>query len=86
MALKICDNVILMGTDAIESMEQNLKVGNNMHISLETENKEEADKIFYALSDGGIVENPIHDIFCGDYFGNFTNKFGVGWMVNFSNK
>ena len=72
MALKICDNVILMGTDAIESMEQNLKVGNTMHISLET--------------DGEIVENPIHDIFCGDYFGNFTDKFGVGWMVNFSNK
>ena len=86
IALQIYDNVILMGTDAIESMGQNCKIGNNMHISLEAESKEEADKLFYALSEGGVVENPIQDMFWGDYFGNFSDKFGVGWMVSFSDQ
>lgn len=86
IALQIYDNVILMGTDAIESMGQNCKIGNNMHISLEAESKEEADKLFYALSEGGAVKNPIQDMFWGDYFGNFSDKFGVGWMVSFSNQ
>lgn len=84
IALKICDNVILMGTDAIESMGQNLKVGNNIHISLQTDSKDEADKLFNALSNGGKIENPIKDQFWGDYFGNFTDKFGIGWMISFS--
>ena len=86
IALQIFDNVILMGTDAIESMGQNCIIGNNMHISLEAESKEEADKLFYALSEGGAVKNPIQDMFWGDYFGNFSDKFGVGWMVSFSNQ
>ena len=86
IALQIYDNVILMGTDTVEAMGQNCKIGNNMHISLEAESKEEADKLFYALSEGGVVENPIQDMFWGDYFGNFSDKFGVGWMVSFSNQ
>ena len=86
IALKICYNVILMGTDAIESMGQNLKVGNNMHISIEAESKEEADKLFYALSDGGVIDNPTQDLFWGDYFGNLSDKFGIGCMISFSNQ
>lgn len=84
IALKICDNVILMGTDALDSMGQNFKLGNNIHISLQAESKDEADRLFYALAEGGVIENQIKDMFWGDYFGNFTDKFGVGWMVNFS--
>ncbi len=49
-------NVILMGTDAIESMGQNLKVGNNITFQLEAESKEEADKLFNGLSEGGKIE------------------------------
>jgi PhnB protein len=85
IALKICDNVILMGTDAMESMGHNLIIGNNMHISLQTESKEEADRLFYSLSEGGKIENKIQDMFWGDYFGNFRDKFGICWMINFTN-
>ncbi len=84
VSLEICDNVILMGTDAMDSIGQNFRLGNNMHISLQAERKEEADKLFYALSEGGEIENQTQDMFWGEYFGNFTDKFGVGWMINFS--
>ena len=26
------------------------------------------------------------DMFWGDYFGSFEDKYGVHWMINFSNK
>lgn len=46
-------------------------------------NKGEAYKLFLALSAGGKVEMPIEDPFWVAYFGTFTDKFGVNWMLNF---
>jgi PhnB protein len=74
----------LMATDALESMEHTLIVGNNISLSLEAESKEEADKIFNGLSAGGKVMQPVQDTFWGSYFGWLTDKFGVRWMVNYT--
>jgi PhnB protein len=84
IALPIGKNNVLMGTDTIESMGQKLGMGNNLHISIHTESKAEADRIFGALFKGGKIEVPIGDMFWGDYFGMGTDKFGVHWMVSFS--
>ena len=46
----------------------------------------EADKLFAALSAGGKVEMKLQEMFWGDYFGSFTDKFGVNWMINCSSK
>jgi len=51
------------------------------HISVHPESKEEADRIFNALSAGGTIEMPISDQMWGDYYGSFEDKFGVQWMV-----
>ncbi len=74
----------LMGTDALESMGQKLIVGNNFSLTVEPESKEEADKLFAALSAGGKVEMPLADAFWGAYFGMLTDKFGIQWMVNYT--
>ena len=47
------------------------------------ESKEEADRIFNQLSDGGQVEMALQDTFWGAYYGSLTDKFGVKWMVNY---
>ena len=73
---------VLMGTDTLESMGMSCKQGNNLHINLEPDTREEADRLFNALSEGGKVEMPIQDMFWGAYFGSFTDKFGINWMVN----
>jgi len=75
---------VLMASDSIESLGQKLIQGNNVYISLHPESKEEADRIFNALSAGGTIEMPIADQVWGDYYGSFKDKFGVLWMVNFS--
>ena len=86
IALPIGKNITLMATDALESLGQKLTVGNNYYISLETETKNEADRIFNALSAGGKVEMPMQDQFWGAYFGSFADKFGVQWMVSYTDQ
>jgi len=84
IALPILGGHLLMGTDAPESMGFKLKVGNNVYVSLHPDSREEADRLFSKLSVGGKVEMPMQDMFWGDYYGSFTDKFGIGWMVNYS--
>lgn len=76
----------LMGTDAPESMGFKLNFGNNMHINLEPDTREETERIFKALSEGGQVTMELEDMFWGDYFGSFIDKFGVHWMINCAEK
>jgi PhnB protein len=83
VSLPIGKGNILMATDALESMGQSLIAGNNYYISISTESEEEADRLFAALSAGGQVEMPLEKAFWGDYFGAFTDKFGIKWMVNY---
>ena len=80
ISLPVGDNV-LMATDFLESLGQKLTQGNNVYISVHPESKEEADRIFNALSAGGTIEMPIADQPWGDYYGSFKDKFGVQWMV-----
>ncbi len=85
VALPLGKNNILMGTDAPESMDFALTSGNNVHISIHAESREEADKLFNGLSAGGNVQMPMADMFWGDYYGSFADKFGIQWMVSFTN-
>lgn len=85
VALPVGDN-ILMATDMLESMGQHLRAGNNFSLSVDAESKEEADKLFKNLSDGGQITMPLDDAFWGAYFGMLTDKFGVQWMINYDSK
>jgi PhnB protein len=84
IGLPIGKDNVLMATDTLESLGQKLVQGNNVHISVHPESKEEADRIFKALSAGGTIEMSISDQPWGDYYGSFKDKFGVHWMVNYS--
>ncbi len=84
--LPITANHILMGTDAPAEMGFTVIPGNNMHISLEPETKEETQRLFEELSAEGKVTMPLQDMFWGAYFGSFTDKFGINWMLNFNQK
>jgi PhnB protein len=76
-------NNILMGTDACEEMGFNVKQGNNYYICLGPDSREDADKIFNGLAEGGKVNMPLQDMFWGAYYGDLTDKFGVQWMINY---
>jgi PhnB protein len=84
IGLPLNEDTFLMGTDTLESLGQKLVQGNNVYISVQPDSKEEADRIFNALSEGADVEMPIADQMWGDYYGSLTDKFGTRWMVNYS--
>ena len=73
---------VIMGTDAPESMGFTVRPGNNTHLNLEPDTRAEADRLFDRLSAGGKVEMPMQDMFWGAYFGSFSDRFGICWMVN----
>ena len=84
ISLPIGSDTILMASDILPSVGHKLNTGNNNYISLHPGSREEADRLFNGLSVGGEVEMPMEDQFWGDYFGAFTDKFGVMWMVNYN--
>ncbi|MEJ7559744.1 MAG: VOC family protein [Pedobacter sp.] len=86
VSLPIGDGQFLMASDCLESQGHTLTVGNNNYISIMPDTREEATKIFNGLSEGGAVEMPMEDMFWGEYFGSFKDKFGVSWMINFNNQ
>jgi PhnB protein len=81
ISLPIGDNA-LMASDSLESLGQTLNNGNNVYIFIAPDTKSEADRIFTALSSGGMVEMPMADQPWGDYFGSFRDKFGIMWMID----
>lgn len=84
--LPILGGHVLMGTDAPESMGFQMNFGNNVHISLEPDTREETKQLFDALSSDGKITMELQDMFWGAYYGSCTDKFGVQWMFNCSNK
>jgi Uncharacterized protein conserved in bacteria len=84
VSLPISKETMLMGSDTGGEWASSFKQGNNFSISVNADSKEEADKIFNALADGGQVTMPLNNTFWGDYFGMLTDKFGIGWMMSYN--
>ncbi|SHL85019.1 VOC family protein [Flavobacterium xinjiangense] len=82
VTLPIGDGSILMGSD-ISSASGDVVFGQNISLSINAQSKDEADKLFNGLSAGGTVTMAMNQTFWGAYFGMFTDKFGINWMVNF---
>jgi PhnB protein len=84
IGLPVADGEVLMASDTIEAFGQHLVQGNNVYISVHPDSRQEADRIFHALAEGGEVEMPIADQMWGAYYGALKDRFGVLWMVNHS--
>jgi len=82
IALPVGKGNILMGTDALESMGHHIMEGSNFYLSISADSEAEADQLFNSLSVGGKISVPISKAFWGAYFGMFTDKFGIQWMIN----
>ncbi|ANH82098.1 glyoxalase [Niabella ginsenosidivorans] len=82
VALPVGDSV-LMASDICPSMGHKMNQGNNSYISITVDSREEADRLFKELTEGGKVEMPMTDMFWGDYWGSFADRFGVQWMISY---
>ena len=83
IALPIGKN-ILIGNDVPEILGKTNENENRSKISISTESREEADKLFNGLSAGGNIEFPMGQSPWSSYVGMFRDKYGIEWMVDFN--
>jgi PhnB protein len=76
----------LLANDVPESMGPVSENENRSKISVSTESRAEADRVFTGLTVGGAIEMPIGNSPWGTYFGMFRDKFGIEWTVEFDPK
>lgn len=85
ICLPIGEDTLLMASDCVESAGHKLTLGNQSYVMLSPDSRAEADRLFKGLSEGGKIEMPMEDMFWGDYFGSFRDRFGIQWMISFQN-
>lgn len=80
IALPIGDSIILMGADA--TSDESVNVGDNITLALSVREEEEVRRLFDGLSEGGNVTMPLEKTFWAELYGEFTDKFGINWIVS----
>lgn len=84
IALPIGKSNMLIANDVPEIMGRVNERENRSKILVRTESKEEADRLFTGLSADGEVEGPMGDSPWGSYAGMFRDKYGIEWIIEFS--
>jgi PhnB protein len=56
----------------------------NITVSLSGDDSDTLRRYWQGLSDGAKVTTPLEKQMWGDEFGQLTDKYGVGWLVNIS--
>lgn len=84
ISLPIGEGIGVMGSDVVGPQTADFTVGNNIYLYLEADTAEEADRIFDALSAGGVVEMPLAPTQWAEKYGMCTDRFGVHWMISFT--
>lgn len=56
---------------------------NRSKIAISADSREEADRLFNGLSEGGEVEMPMAESPWGTSFAMFRDRFGIEWTVEF---
>lgn len=80
-SIKIGDSVV-MACDNVFEDQNPTTVGNNISLTIGSNDPAAADTMFEKLSDGGSVTMPMQETFWAARFGMLTDKFGVNWMFN----
>lgn len=70
----------LMFSDTYPGMQ--LTVGNNISLTLVSQNREEIVRVFNGLKEGGRVNMDLQQTFWTPLYGMLTDKFGIPWQVS----
>ncbi len=77
------DNVIMI-SDAMKGSP--FSTHGNIQLTIGLDDEAKTHEIFNNLSNGGTVTMPLAKQYWGSLFGMFTDKFGVEWMLNCTEK
>jgi len=80
--LRIGDT-LLMASDGMCDGKANF---DGFSLSITVADAAEAERVFAALSEGGLVTMPLEKTFWAPKYGMLQDRFGVGWMVSVMHK
>ena len=80
-SLKVGDSVI-MACDNVFEDKNPTTIGNNITLSIGTNDISQAESAFEKMLEGGAVVMPMQETFWAQRFGMLTDKFGINWMFN----
>ncbi|MEO9891038.1 VOC family protein [Aurantibacter sp.] len=71
--------ISLMAYDA--SPDTPINNGNQIHMSINMEDKDKANEVFKKLSEGGQIHHDFREREWG-HFGRCSDRYGINWMIN----
>jgi PhnB protein len=74
---------LLMASDGRCEGQQSFE---GFSLSITVAEEAEAERIFAALAEGGLVTMPLEKTFWAPKFGMLQDRFGVGWMISVMHK
>lgn len=77
----VSDSIVIMASDISAT---NFVQGNNVNLCLQCDSNAEIDKYFLSLSRDGVVKTPLHQTFWGSTYGEFTDRYGISWILNYT--
>ncbi len=80
-AMLVRDGLVLMASDMLS--DEDVTRGNGVRLCLVCTSKQEIETLFARLAEGGQVEHGLEETFFGTY-GDMTDQYGVGWMLQFN--
>lgn len=84
VSLPLGEGIGLMASDVVGAQAEAFAAGNNVYLYLEADTAEEADRLFRALSEGGVAEMPLQATGWAEKYGTCVDRFGVQWMISFT--
>ena len=82
---KILHARLIVGSDALmgsDAPPDRYDAPKGFSVSLQIDAPADAERIFHALAENGIVQLPIQQTFWAERFGMLVDQFGIPWMVN----
>jgi PhnB protein len=73
----------LMASDGMCEGKPNFE---GFSLSITVPDETEAERVFAALGEGGLVSMPLEKTFWAAKFGMLQDRFGVGWMISVMHK
>jgi PhnB protein len=72
-------NAVLMASDAPPGRQETPQ---GFSVSIDMKDVAEAQRIFHALAEKGVVRMPFQKTFFAAGFGMLVDQFGIPWMIN----
>ena len=76
------NGTLVMFSDCLPGMGAPLKMGNNVSLTVVSEDIAEIQRLYDRLKEGGSVEMELQETFWSKAYASITDRFGIPWQLD----